>query len=180
MHRFKGLDLNALWTVLKSVQAIPNNVVVFTFKQQAVPYFYYIAGQTGIVAQHVWSKIKNPVTYIDKHPVGTGPFTVSSSSTPQTIVYVRNPHYWQKGKPYLSKVLYPAYTSNPSANTVLEEGQADWAAVCRRTSRRHTSTATRRTTTTWFPPIGNVDISINATVKPLNNKYAAAGLSYAV
>ena len=28
----------------------------------AVPYFYYIADQTPIVPQHIWSTIANPVT----------------------------------------------------------------------------------------------------------------------
>jgi peptide/nickel transport system substrate-binding protein len=179
VHKYSALDVNAVWTVLASVHA-GNNNVVFTFKRPSVPYFFYIAGLSGIVSQHVWSKIKNPVTFVDKHPVGTGPFTVSPSSTPQTIIYLRNPHYWQKGKPYLSKVLYPAYMSNPAANNTLEEGGADWggqfipnikgAYVSRDPANNHY----------WFPPFGNVDIFINTTVKPLNNKYVRQALAYAV
>jgi peptide/nickel transport system substrate-binding protein len=179
MHRFTALDINAVWTVLKSVQ-VKGSTVVFTFKEQAVPYFFFIANAYGIVAQHIWGKIKNPVTYIDKHPVGTGPFTVSPSSSPQTITYVRNPHYWQKGKPYLDKVLYPAFTNNAPANTYLEEGQADWggqfipniktAYISRDPAHNHY----------WFPPFGNVDLFINTTVKPLNNKYVRQALAYAV
>jgi peptide/nickel transport system substrate-binding protein len=126
MKKFPGADVNAVWTVLKSVTAQGTDKVVMTFKQQAVPYFYYIADQDGIVSQHIWSKVKNPVTYVDKNPIGTGPFTVSPSSSPQTITYLRNPHYWQTGKPYLDKVLYPAFTSNPPANLQLAEGKADW------------------------------------------------------
>ncbi len=43
------------------------------FKSAAVPAFYYIAGQTPIVPQHVWSKIANPVAFANTNPVGTGP-----------------------------------------------------------------------------------------------------------
>ena len=78
------------------------------FKTVAVPYFYYIADQVGIVDQKVWSKIANPVTYPDKNPVGTGAYTVSSNTcTPQNIKYTANPHYWQPGLPKVGTVNYP-------------------------------------------------------------------------
>ena len=35
--------------------------------------FYYIADQTPIVPQHIWSKIANPVTYADPQPGGHRP-----------------------------------------------------------------------------------------------------------
>src|SRR6266567_1134786 len=68
-----GLDLNASWSILKDVKR-SGDKVTFDFKDSAVPYFYYIAGQTPIVPQHVWASISNPVTFKDTHPVGTGPF----------------------------------------------------------------------------------------------------------
>ena len=71
MKKNPALDLNAIWSVLKSVTQ-NGNKVVFQFKTPAVPYFYYIAGQMPIVAEHIWSTIKNPTTYKDDHPVGTG------------------------------------------------------------------------------------------------------------
>ena len=83
-----ALDLNAAWSVLKSVTQ-NGDKVVFNFKTAAVPYFYYIADQTPIVPQHIWSKITNPVTYKDTHPIGSGPFTMSSCS-PQVIKYKKN------------------------------------------------------------------------------------------
>ena len=71
-----ALDLNTVWSVLSSVVQKGDDVVM-TFKTPAVPYFYYIADQVGIVPQHIWSKVGNPVTYKDANPVGTGPFTVT-------------------------------------------------------------------------------------------------------
>ncbi|HLJ66983.1 MAG TPA: ABC transporter substrate-binding protein [Chloroflexota bacterium] len=179
MHRYSALDLNAVWTVLKSVQA-RGNTVVFTFKQQAVPYFFYIADLDAIVAQHVWGKVKNPVTYIDKHPVGTGPFVVSPSSSPQTIIYVKNPHYWQRGKPYVDRVLYPAFTSNPPANTYLAQGLADWGGQFIPSIKAAYISKDPAHFHYWFPPVGNVDLFINTTVKPLNNKYVRQALAYAI
>ena len=88
--------------MLSSVTQQGSDQVVMTFKSTAVPYFYYIADQTPIVPQHIWSKIANPVTYKDANPVGTGAFTVNPC-TQQNITYVANPHYWQPGEPKLAR-----------------------------------------------------------------------------
>jgi peptide/nickel transport system substrate-binding protein len=79
----KVLDINAIWSVLSSVTQQGSDQVVMNFKTQAVPYFYYIADQVGIVSQKIWSKIPNPVKYPDTDPVGTGPYEVSSKTAPR-------------------------------------------------------------------------------------------------
>src|SRR5260370_25099873 len=71
MKQFKALDLSSIWSVLSSVAPQGADQVVFTFKAQAVPYFYYIADQVAIVPQRIWPKIANPVTYNDANPPGT-------------------------------------------------------------------------------------------------------------
>src|SRR3954471_12988620 len=57
LKKHSALDLNADWSVLKSVKQSGANKVVFTFKTSAVPYFYYIASQTPIVPQHIWASV---------------------------------------------------------------------------------------------------------------------------
>src|SRR6266536_3724891 len=123
LKQHKVLDINSVWSVLSSVTQAGSNQVVMNFKTQAVPYFYYIADQVPIVAQHVWSKIANPVTYPDKNPVGTGAFKVSTKTcTPQNIAYKANPQYWQAGQPKIATVNYPAFLTNDTANTYLANG----------------------------------------------------------
>jgi peptide/nickel transport system substrate-binding protein len=172
-----GLDLNAAWSVLKNVSQ-NGNKVVFNFKTSAVPYFYYIAGQTPIVAKHVWSTIKNPVTYKDTNPVGTGPFKMSSCS-PQVIKYSKNASYWQKGLPKLDTVYYPAFTSNDPANQQLASGKAQWgsqfipnikAYYLSKSSDNHY----------WFPPLVNVSIFINLKDPILSNVAVRKAMAYAI
>jgi len=67
-----ALDLNADWSVLSSVVAKGSDQVAFNFKSPAVSYFYYIADQTPIVPEHIWATVKNPATFQDPHPIGTG------------------------------------------------------------------------------------------------------------
>ena len=92
-----------------------------------MPYFYYIADQTPIVPEHIWSTLANPVTNPIAKPVGTGPYLMSKCS-PQNITYTANPHYWQPGEPKVTKIQYPAYTSNNTANDDLANGSAQWGA----------------------------------------------------
>jgi peptide/nickel transport system substrate-binding protein len=177
IKQHSGLDVNSVWSVLSSVTQSANNVV-FTFKNPAVPYFYYIADQTPIVPEHIWSKIPNPVTYADSNPVGTGAFLVQPCN-PQNITYVANPHYWQPGEPKIAKVLYPAFTSNDPANTYLATGQAQWgsqfipniqAVYASKSPNNHY----------WFPPIANVSLIPNLTVAGLNDVAVRQAMAYAI
>ncbi|HUZ19794.1 MAG TPA: ABC transporter substrate-binding protein [Acidimicrobiales bacterium] len=173
-----ALDLNSIWSVLSSVAQKGSDQVVMTFKTPAVPYFYYIADQVGIVPQHIWSKVANPVTYKDANPVGTGAYTVQSC-TPQNVSYVKNTKYWQPGLPKIAKIEYPAFTSNPPANTLLSTGQAQWggqfipnlqAEYLSKSSNNHY----------WFPPVVNVSMFINQTVPLLNNVAVRKAMAFAV
>ena len=98
LKKYPALDLNSDWSVLSSVALNGIDEVVFTFKTAAVPYFYYIADETPIVPAHLWSTIKAPVTFLDPHPIGTGPYAVTSCSG-ANIQYTKNDHYWQPGLP---------------------------------------------------------------------------------
>jgi peptide/nickel transport system substrate-binding protein len=178
LKKFPALDLNAAWSVLRSVSLQGSNKVVFKFKTSAVPYFYYIAGQTPIVAQHIWASVKNPVTYKDSKPVGTGPYGMSSCS-PQVIKYAKNTSYWQKGLPSIDTVYYPAFTSNDPANQQLASGQAQWgsqfipnikAYYLSKSSDNHI----------WFPPLVNVSIFINLKDPILSNIAVRKAMAYAI
>ncbi|HEX4396499.1 MAG TPA: ABC transporter substrate-binding protein [Trebonia sp.] len=177
MKKFPTLDLNSVWSVLSSVTQ-QGNQVTMTFKNAAVPYFYYIADQTPIVPQHIWSTIANPVSYADAKPVGTGAFMVNPCSQ-QNITYVANPHYWQPGEPKVAKVLYPAFTSNDPANTYLATGQAQWGSqFIPNINSFYTSKSPDNHY--WFPPIANVTLIPNLTVPGLNNVAVRQAMAYAI
>ncbi len=178
LKKFKGLDVNSVWSVLSSVAQQGSDQVVMTFKTAAVPYFYYIADQVPIVSQAIWSKIANPVTYPDKNPVGTGAFEVNPC-TPQTITFTANPHYWQKGEPKVSKVLYPAFTSNDPANTYLANGTAQWGSqFIPSIDKFYTSKSPDNHY--WFPPIASVSIFINLKDPLLSNVAVRQAMAYAI
>ena len=177
LKKFPALDLNADWAVLKNVSR-QGNKVVFTFKTSAVPYFYYIAAQTPIVAKHIWSSIKNPVTYKDPLPIGTGPFKMSSCS-PQVIKYQKNAGYWQKGLPKLDTIYYPAFTSNDPANQQLASGKAQWGSQFIPNIKAYYSSKSNDNHY-WFPPLVNVNIFINLKNPILSNVAVRRAMAYAI
>jgi peptide/nickel transport system substrate-binding protein len=172
------LDINSVWSVLSSVSQQGSDRVVMSFKAAAVPYFYYIGDQIGIVDQKVWSKIANPVTYPDKNPIGTGAFTVGKC-TPQNITYKANRHYWQPGLPKVGTVNYPAFLTNDTANTYLANGQAQWGSQFI-PSIKAFYTSKNPNYHYWFPPIANVTLFINLTNPILKNVAVRQAMAYAI
>lgn len=97
------------------------------------PAYQTLTGLTGIlgtdpVPEKIWAKIKNPVTYQDTHPVGTGPYVLKSFS-PEVATLVANSHYWQKGLPVIKTVRFIAETSDPSMTAAMKTGAVDWESV---------------------------------------------------
>src|SRR6516225_256350 len=178
MKKYPALDLPGVWSVLASVTQAGAKQVTMNFKAPAVPDFYYIADQTPIMPQHIWSKIANPVTYADPHPVGTGPYTVSPCSA-QNVTYTANPHYWQPGLPKIKKVEYPAFTSNNTANDQLANGQAQWGSQYIPNINAF-YTAKSPDFHYWFPPTVNVSVVPNLTNPLLANVKVREAMSYAI
>jgi peptide/nickel transport system substrate-binding protein len=178
LKQHKTLDINSVWSVLSSVTQRGTNQVVMTFKTAAVPFFYYIGDQIPIVSKAIWSKIANPVTYPDKHPVGTGAFEMSKC-TPQNITYTANRHYWQPGLPKVGTVNYPAFLSNDTANTYLANGQAQWGSQFI-PSIKQFYLSRNPNYHYWFPPIANVTLFINLTNPILKNVAVRQAMAYAI
>jgi peptide/nickel transport system substrate-binding protein len=177
IKKYKALDLQAVWSVLKSVTR-KGSTVTFNFKTAAVPYFYYVAGQTPIVPQHIWSSVKNPVTYKDPHPLGSGPYTLNHCS-PQVMKYTKNGQYWQKGLPKIDTVYYPAYTSNDPANQDLASGAAQWGSQFI-PSIKAVYLSKSKDNHYWFPPVANVSVFINLKDPVLKDVAIRRAMAYAI
>jgi peptide/nickel transport system substrate-binding protein len=178
LKKYPALDLPGDWPTLSSVSQVGSNQVMMNFTTAAVPYFYYIADQTPILPEHIWSKIANPVAYPDSHPVGTGPYVVNPC-TNANITYTANKHYWQPGLPHIAKVEYPAFTSNNTANDQLANGQAQWGSqYIPGIQAFYTSKSPNFHY--WFPPTVNVSLVPNLTNPLLANVKVRQAMSYAV
>ncbi len=178
LKKYPALDTNAVWSVLSSVAQKGADQVVFNFSAPAVPYFYYVADQTPIVPEHVWTKIKNPVTDAITDPIGTGGY-IMSHCTPQNIQWTANPHYWQTGKAVVETVNMPAFLSNTTCNEYLATGQSQWGSQFIPNIKSY-YVDKKAGNTYWFPPVANVSLFPNLTVAPLNNVAVREAISYAL
>lgn len=177
--KYPALDLNSLWQVIQSVSAPDAHTVVVTFKHPASPMLWYIAGQTYIVPQHIWKNMGDPTMSTNDHPVGTGPFVLQSFNA-QLYVLARNPNYWQPGKPYISALRYPAYTSNSSADLLLSEGQVDWTGLFTPQIQQTFVNQDPAHNHYWFPPSDVVMLYLNNAKQPFNQVAVRQAISAAI
>lgn len=97
---------------IKEVSVVDDHTVKFTLKYVSSP---FLAVLTMFSNQIV------PADYAGKSaqdfyesPIGTGPFVMGEWKKGQYLKLVKNPKYWQKGKPYLDSIQWNAV---PDVNT---------------------------------------------------------------
>lgn len=178
LHRYPALDTNGLWTFLQSVHASGPYGVTVTLQKPNRPVLWYLAGQTPIVPQHLWVSVKNPVLWTDPHPVGTGPYLLSSQSA-ESIVYVRNPHYWN-GMPAVGRISVPAFSDFNAENGQEIQGKFDWAQAFIPNIERLYVAPSRGTHFSWSPPVSLVGLYPNLTAYPLSDPAFRQAIAYAV
>ena len=179
LKQHPALDLNSDWSVLSSVAQKGTDQVVFTFKTAAVPYFYYIATDTPIVPAYIWSSIAKPTTFLNPHPIGTGPYLMSKC-TGSNQQFTANPTYWQHGLPKVKTVNFPAYLSNTPANADLASGKDQWGSQFIPNIQRAYIAKTPKNFHYWFEPVSDVSIFINLKNKILSNVAVRKAMAFAV
>lgn len=162
-----GLDLNDLSAMIASVKVNSPDQVTVNLKAANVTDLYYIAGDTPIVPASQWQSVKNPVTFTDPRPVTTGPFLVGTV-TRNELVLVRNPHYWDSPQPYISKIVYPDYIGNDTANLAMGEGDFTVAQQYIPEIQRVLLNKNPKNYGDWFPAAGEQVLYLNDAQYPMN------------
>ncbi|OPG17623.1 ABC transporter substrate-binding protein [Ferroacidibacillus organovorans] len=81
---------------------------------QRDPVFLYVLAMPFFSAVDPSYIAGHSESYIDHNPMGTGPFYLASYQPNQQWVFKKNPHYFQKGIPYLNEIVF-TNNSSPSA-----------------------------------------------------------------
>jgi peptide/nickel transport system substrate-binding protein len=180
LRRFKALDKRGVWGFVESVQATDAHTVDFRFQRVFVPGFDEIAA-VQIVPEHAWKSVEDPVRYANETPIATGPFTEVRVFRNQVYELGRNPYYWQKGKPAVRALRFPAYPSNDRANLALVFDEVDWAgnfipAIDRVYVKRAPANHAY-----WFPcTAGSIFLYTNTTRAPFSDVRVRKALSLAI
>jgi peptide/nickel transport system substrate-binding protein len=112
-------------------------------------------------------------------PVGTGPFMWDHWTKGQELELVKNPNYWQKGKPYLDSVTWTTVTDDNTRILQLKGGQAQvdefppWSSVA-------DLKATSGVTMNLFPSTRTDYVLFNEQRKPFQDVHVRRAISYAI
>jgi peptide/nickel transport system substrate-binding protein len=104
---------------IDSVKADGSGKVIIHTKYPWAPLLADIAlFSNGIVPDNYGGQTK---AQFYQHPVGTGPFMWGYWHKGSALKLVKNPHYWEKGKPYLNSVTW-TYVGNTDTRQLQLEG----------------------------------------------------------
>ena len=167
LKKYPALDTTGIWSEISSVTAAGDNVT-FTFKAPNVPFASTIAG-TAIVPEHIWSKVADPATFTNLHPIGDGPYTLGSFS-PTSYTLIKSSTYWGAATIAPTSVVFPAEASNQNVNQLdVTSGQFDWAYTYLPDVKATYVAKDPSTRSYWFPPGGTIGLFLNLTKAPYNN-----------
>jgi ABC-type transport system substrate-binding protein len=113
-------------------------------------------------------------------PVGAGPFMVQSDNQNSKLTLVKNPNYWQKGHPYLDKVIFESIGTDQSAYSAIESGQAQ---VAQQVATSAVATAAKKNSAVKVVVTlgaGTGALQLNTKIAPFNNKLAREAVYYAL
>lgn len=172
LKKFPAMDVKGAWQHIDTIEQQGQHVV-FHLKSEDVPSLTII-GQTYILGAQHWGKVKDPTTWRDPNPVGTGPF-VLGNYTDQQYSMDKNKRYWQADKIAIKHLILPA--TNTQLDTVTRG--YDWA-YSFISDVKGTWGAASKTNTYWFPPGGVIGLIPNLTKAPYDDVNVRRGISLAL
>jgi peptide/nickel transport system substrate-binding protein len=83
-----------------------------------------LAGYGAVIVPPKYIQEKGDA-YFDEHPVGTGPFKMTSYEKDNKVVLEKNTNYWQQGLPKLNKVTFRIIPESSTRLAELQTGAID-------------------------------------------------------
>jgi 4-phytase/acid phosphatase/peptide/nickel transport system substrate-binding protein len=107
-----------------SVEKVNDHTVVFVLEHPWILFPRILAS-----ARSAMTTIPSPAAVEadiqHRAPVGTGPFVFKEWRTSERFVAVKNPRYWQKGKPLLDEIVFRFMPDHQTRMASLKAGDAD-------------------------------------------------------
>lgn len=112
----------ALLSKVENIEAKDDKTVVFTLKQPFAPFLNFMANH------FMWILPKEAVDgEIDlaTTAIGTGPFVLEKWEDNVQATYVKNPNFYEEGKPYLDKIIYKVVPDQGARIAAFRTGEAE-------------------------------------------------------
>jgi peptide/nickel transport system substrate-binding protein len=121
----KELDLQAIWDQIEGIETPDDHTVKINYKSANSGLIYKIV-QVYIVPEHIWASVKDPVSFTNPKPVGSGPLTEITRFTPQEYMQCRNPNYWDNASLKVDCMRFPQISGNDQTIALAAKGELDW------------------------------------------------------
>ncbi|MEA2837343.1 MAG: peptide/nickel transport system substrate-binding protein [Bradyrhizobium sp.] len=110
---------------IDSVQAPDELTLVYRLKDPAVNLPALLTNQNSNNVVHSPTAWKTKGDDYNRNPVGTGPYVLKSWTAGDRMVLERNSDYWNKGHPYLDRIVLRPLPDAQSRFASLQSGEAD-------------------------------------------------------
>lgn len=116
-----------------SIDTPDNYTVIINFTQYSNQYEFNW-GWTTIFSKAAWeanagedksTTSEQGIAWAVNHVVGTGPFILENYTRDVGMTWVKNPNYWQPGKPYLDRLEWQISTEATTSSALLQSGDID-------------------------------------------------------
>ncbi len=108
--------------MIKQIDAVDNNTVKITLNEPTGPFLVNLAGRYNAIIP----KDSAPTgDTLRRTAIGTGPFAVEEFVPAQRLALKKNPDYWEKGRPYLDKLVIQVIPDEQTAMAGLRAGAVD-------------------------------------------------------
>jgi 4-phytase/acid phosphatase/peptide/nickel transport system substrate-binding protein len=110
---------------IHDVQAPDELTVVYNLNDPSVnlPAIITVQGSNFVIQSPTAWKTKGDD--YNRNPVGTGPYILKSWTAGDRLVLEKNPDYWNKGRPYLDRIVLKPLPDAQSRFASLQSGEAD-------------------------------------------------------
>ncbi|PJM75991.1 ABC transporter substrate-binding protein [Bifidobacterium simiarum] len=118
-------------------------------------------------------------TQFRNNPVGTGPYKLGEWKKGDYIKFVKNPDYWEKGKPKLNSVTFKYVSDANTRSQMVQSGQAqidEFPTAVSVSSLKKTKNVHVES----FPSTSLIWVNLNNRKKPLNDVHVRRAMAYAI
>ena len=148
---------------------VNGNVVHMTFDEPQFVNQNKIMAQTAIVPKHIWEKIADPATDVNKNPIGSGPYTLKSFTQAGVVLDERTSGYWQD-LPKVKELRYVSYADNSAQATALANDESEWSFVFIPNYQATFISKDPKNHKIWAPGVlGIHGLYLNTTIKPFDD-----------
>ena len=129
----RQLDPDNLFTglstieTIESMRAVDRLTVEFTLSEPSGSFPLAFASLSGFIGSP--TALREDPEGFASAPVGAGPFLLEEWVRDSHVTFVRNPGFWEDGRPYLDEIRLQITPDPPTRDQAFEAGQLDIAAV---------------------------------------------------